>query len=131
MCRTDGEAADAYSVTRRIARKEHRCGECRRTILKGEPYDLHGMVYEGTASSHSVCTHCAVLTEWLVRECSGTVTGELIEDIEEHATEYERTDLGHLAAMARAQWMKGPSWREPYAGVPIPQLPPSLQLGKT
>jgi hypothetical protein len=127
MCRVDGERADAYSVTRRVARKEHRCGECRRTILVGEPYDLHGMVYEGTASSHSVCTHCAVLTEWLVQECGGTVTGELIEDIEEHAQEYRRDDLKELALLARGQW----SWSEGtrcngYRGRPIPAPPPPL-----
>lgn len=128
MCRVDGDSADAYSVSRPIARSEHRCGECRRTILPGEPYERHGMVYEGTASTHLVCTHCAVLTEWLVIECGGTVIGEMIEDIEEHARDYERSDLGSLAACARAHWMKGPSWRVPYPGIPIPALPPRLTV---
>jgi hypothetical protein len=126
MCRIDGEAAECYSVTRRTARKEHKCGECRRTILAGEPYDYHSFVYEGEGGNHSVCTHCAVLTEWIVRECGGTVTGELIEDIEEHAKEYERGDLGNLAACARAHWMKGPSFRKPYPGIRVPKLPPPL-----
>lgn len=130
MCRIDGEPADVYSVYKPIARKEHKCGECRRIILAGEPYERHSMVYDGTASDHAICSHCAVLTEWLAIECGGTVTGEMIEDIEEHAHDYERADLGSLAACARAQWMKGPSWRVPYPGIPVPALPPRLQLGE-
>lgn len=129
MCRTDGEVADAYSVDYPVARKEHCCGECRRTILPGEPYERHGMVYEGTASTHVICSHCAVLTEWLRLECGGTPIGEMIEDIEEHAEEYGRTDLRDLAADARGQW----AWSEGtrcngFRGKPIPQLPPRLSL---
>jgi hypothetical protein len=127
MCRTEGERADAYSVDRPVARVPHRCGECRRTILPGEPYERHGMVYEGTASSHAICSHCAILTEWLLIECGGTVTGELIEDIEEHAQEYGRADLWELASDARAQW----AWAEGarcngFRGKPVPALPPRL-----
>lgn len=128
MCRTDGEAAECYSVQRRVARKQHKCGECCRNILAGEPYDYHSFVYEGTAGNHAVCTHCAVLTEWIVRECGGTITGQLIEDIEEHATEYSRTDLAALAACARVGWVKGPSFRKPYPGITVPALPLRLQL---
>ena len=131
MCRTDGELADLYSVYRPVARKEQRCGECRRTILIGEPYERHSMVYEGTASDHVICAHCAVLMVWIARECGGTLTGELIEDIEEHAKEYERGDLGNLAACARAHWMKGPSFRKPYPGIPVPKLPPPLSTAPT
>lgn len=127
MCRTDGERADAYSVDRPVARKDHRCEECRRTILAGEPYERHNMVYEHTASTHVICSHCAVLMEWLSIECGGTVMGELIEDIEEHAQEYDRADLRELAVSARAQW----SWAEGsrcngFRGMPLPPVPPRL-----
>lgn len=129
MCRIDdSERAEVYVVEHRIARKEHRCGECRRPILAGEPYDHHRIIQDGYASTHRVCSHCAVLAEWLLRDCGGTVTGELIEDIEEHATEYLRTDLAALAACARVGWVKGPSFQKPYPGIPIPVLP--LPIGK-
>lgn len=129
MCRTDGEYADAYSVYKPIARKEHKCGECRRVILAGERYERHSMVHEGTASDHIICSHCAVLSAWIGIQCNGTVCGELIEDIEEHALEYERTDLRDLAIAARAQWC----WPEAsrmngYRGRPIPAMPAPIEL---
>ena len=127
MCRTEGEAPDVYSVTKPVARSTHRCGECGRTILAGEPYERHSMVFEGTASTHNVCTHCAVLAEWLLRECGGTITHELLCDIEEHAEEYSREDLKALADTARDHW----EWPEGsrmngFRGLPIPALPPPL-----
>lgn len=132
MCRVDGDPADAYSVTKPVARKEHRCGECRRAILPGEVYERHGMCYEGTASSWLVCSHCAVLTRWLVIECGGTVQGEVIEDIEEHASEYQRADLKELAAWARAQWAYDEGTRRNgFRGRPVPELPPRLQLSES
>ena len=121
MCRTDGEPADVYNVVKPIARKEHRCGECGRTILRGEPYERHSMVYDGSASTHAVCEHCAVLTEWLVIECGGTITHEMISDIEEHAQEYRRSDLAELATAARGKW-------ESFRGKPLPAIPPRLSM---
>jgi len=133
MCRIDGsdERASVYCVTTPVARVEHLCGECRRTILVGEPHERHDSVYDGSASTHRVCSHCAVLADWLMRECGGTVVHELIEDIQEHADEYQRGDLGQLAALARNQWMKGPSFRKPYPGIPIPTMPPPLALAQS
>lgn len=131
MCRTDGEQADVYSVYKPIARKEHKCGECRRTILAGEPYERHSMVYEGTASDHAICSHCAVLSTWIGIQCGGTVTGELIEDIEEHARDYGRTDLAELALEARGQWCWSEGTRcNGFRGKPIPAMPEPITLGK-
>lgn len=130
MCRVDGEdRADAYSVYEPIARKEHCCGECCRTILAGERYERHNIVYDGSASTHLVCSHCAVLSDWLIKVCGGTVIGELIMDIEEHAQEYNRADLKELATWARGRW----AWEEGtrfngFRGRPIPALPASLQV---
>jgi len=129
MCRVDdGDRADLYSIANRIARKEHRCGECRRTILVGEPYERHSMVYEGTASDHIICSHCAVLSAWIGVQCGGTVCGELIEDIEEHAQEYNRTDLKELALEARGQWCWSEGTRmNGFRGKPIPAMPAPIE----
>lgn len=131
MCRVDGEQADVYSVYKPIARKEHKCGECRRIILAGEPYERHSMVYEGTASDHAICSHCAVLSAWIGIQCGGTVVGELIEDIEEHANDYNRPDLRALALEARGQWCwSEETRRNGFRGVPIPALPAPITLSE-
>lgn len=132
MCRVSEDGtADVYrSEVGILARKQHRCGECSRTILIGEPYDRHRYLYDGYWTTHLVCSHCAVLGNWLLKECGGTVSGEMIEDIEEHAQEYLRPDLAALAACARVGWVKGPSFRKPYPGIPIPALPPPLQVSE-
>lgn len=128
MCRIDGDYADVYSVYEPVARKEHKCGECRRTILAGEPYERHSMVYEGTASDHLICSHCAVLSAWIGIQCGGTVCGELIEDIEEHAQDYDRGDLKFLAIWARGQWCWPEGTRKDgFRGVPIPPMPAPIE----
>jgi hypothetical protein len=85
------------------------------------------MLSDGYWSLHIICTHCAVLTDWLGKECGGTVCGEMIEDIEEHAREYARSDLQELATAARAQWMWSEGTRcNGFRGMPIPALPTLL-----
>jgi len=102
VCRVDdGDCVDVYEVEYPVARVDHRCGECRRTIMAGEPYERHHIVADGSATTHIVCSHCGVLEAWLLKECGGTVTHELIEDIEEHALEYDRQDLRELAELER------------------------------
>lgn len=127
MCRVDddGDRATVYQIDRPIARAPHRCGECRRTILAGEPYERHRMLSDGFWSLHIICTHCAVLTDWLGKECGGTVCGEMIEDIEEHAREYARSDLQSLASCARLQWRCIAS-NPKFPGIPVPALPALL-----
>jgi hypothetical protein len=130
MCRVDdSERADVYCTDNRIARVGHRCGECRRDILAGEPYAHHTLIYDGFASTHDVCSHCTVLAEWLGRECGGSVSGEVIEEIEEHATEYGRADLAELALEARGQWCWSEGTRcNGYRGKPIPAPPGSIEI---
>lgn len=122
MCRVDDwdYSTPVYDIDHRHARKEHRCDECYRTILAGEPYDYHHWVSPDGCGHHKLCSHCAVLMVWISRDCGGTILGELIEDIEEHATEYHRSDLAWLATQARLQWrlIDGP-----WPGIQIPALP--------
>jgi hypothetical protein len=127
VCRADSEPADFYRIERPVARVEHTCGECERTILVGEPYERHSFGSERTAETHVVCTHCSVLALWLLHNCDGAIAGEVIEDIEEHGRDYKRDDLLKLVAFAGNRWRKPWSQEHTYPGVPIPQLPPPLQ----
>ena len=126
MCRLES-SDNLYQDTRTIlARKEHRCNECHRTILAGEPFRKDFCVFEpGRAGSFNVCEHCAVLCDWLGRNCGGWIWGEVIPDIEEHAIEYKRTDLARLVvAAARRSWHRFKP--NGYVGMPVPKLPKAI-----
>lgn len=104
MCMTDYDRPSVYSERERIARKDHKCGECGRTILKGEPYQFVSGVWDGRANSYKTCSHCCVVQEWLMRECSGFMFSMIGEDIEDHARDYSRIDLFRLRVGMRHQW---------------------------
>jgi len=53
-----------FIVDVRVARKEHRCSDCGRTIRPGEQY-RRGVGFDGTAWTWKDCRHChAVLNEY-------------------------------------------------------------------
>lgn len=80
----DGEQVEVLSTAKPVARKEHKCMECRRVIRPGEKYMVERYVFEGSLSYHKTCSHCQIVREWLLAECSGFVYTMIREDIEEH-----------------------------------------------
>jgi hypothetical protein len=108
------------------ARKAHRCGECRREIAPGEIYERTVSIYDGTASTYKTCAHCLVLGDWLSENCDGYIYTEVVEDFQEHASEYSREDIGALAAMAGRHWRTTDG-----ALLPIPLKPAPIKLGET
>lgn len=123
MCRVDGvDRSEVYVESSHRARKEHRCEECRRTIMPSEVYRRVFAVTEGDASSMKVCGHCVVAMDWLVRNCGGYIYGEVREDIHEHAQEYQRLPLARIAVGMRRKWARftGPGL------LAVPPVPDSL-----
>lgn len=103
----------------RVARKEHRCMECRRPIAAGERYHYETFVSDGRFADHKTCAHCMIARAWLSAECGGWAYGMVREDIEEHA---EGGGYGFgvkfLAVGMARKWKRkdGRPW-------PIPRLP--------
>lgn len=127
MCMTDYDPPSVYMKQERIARAEHRCDECGRKILKGEPYQYVSGVWDGYANSHKTCAHCEVVQQWLMNNCHGFMHTQIGEDIEEHARDYNRPDLGRLYIGMRRQWARfKPS---SFPGMAVPKLPRPLKLG--
>ena len=58
----DGEP-DAFTEKIRTARKEHRCGECYRTIMPGEKYEYVSGIWEGRPDNYKTCMDCLSLRE--------------------------------------------------------------------
>jgi hypothetical protein len=121
MCMIDDcdERSTVLGESHPVARKKHKCGECRRVIEPGERYLAESLLFEGEVSTHKTCAHCEVARDWLARECGGWIYSGVAEDIREHVTS------GYYG-MAVARMAVGMSWK--WRGkngelFPVPSLP--------
>jgi len=89
MCMVD--CADGYNEMFKAkivkARKEHKCGECRRQISKGENYHKAGGRYDGDWWSSKQCLHCHQAAQLLIMYCGGFLYDHVWEDLEDHICE--------------------------------------------
>lgn len=63
-CYCDYDTPELYIKEIRTARKQHRCYECRGTILPGEKYEHVRGKWEGEMGSFKTCQHCIDLRTW-------------------------------------------------------------------
>jgi len=82
------EGPELWQPEDRTARKQHVCGECRRTIEPGDEYRRIFYVYEGDASAHKMCERCADLDDSLAALGFCWAMGELREAHLEYIQEY-------------------------------------------
>lgn len=96
-----------------VARVEHRCDDCGRTIRPGETYRRAAGMDGSTAWTWKECAHCEVLVSWLYR--IDEVWGE--GHNEETFIEWEPATLNELRL--KANW--GRRWtRRDGSLVPVP-----------
>lgn len=97
-----------YNSTDPIARKEHKCSECGRTIRKGEKYQRAGGLTEFGFDWYKTCAHCQMASHWLQVVCHGWVFGAREQDLLDHVTgdeSYLRSrPLTRLVRWMRADW---------------------------
>lgn len=122
MCYCDFDRPKLASETTRKARKDHRCDECRRTIAKGECYQYHSLLFDGSWNTYRWCRHCAAaqgIAADLV-DCHCWLYSALWADLREHAQEERKNPaLIRLVLGAQRKWTYR---RGPKRGqlVPIP-----------
>lgn len=109
MCMTgDDEYWDFYTEHTPRARQDHPCGECGRTIRKGERYHTQGGLNEGAFLWYKTCSHCDEASRWLSKVCDGWVFGRREEDFLEHVvgdeTYVRSRPLVRLVRWMRADW---------------------------
>lgn len=97
-----------FTATTPVARKDHRCDECGRTIHKGERYDYAGgRTYDGM-DFYKTCAHCSAASHWLQVVCHGWVFGGRQEDLLDHVIgdekELRSRPLTRLVRWMRADW---------------------------
>jgi hypothetical protein len=104
----DDDYWDFYNEFTPKARKEHRCGECGRTITKGETYWTQGGLYEGEFVWNKTCAHCTVAAQWLETVCGDWIFGARQEDLTEHVIGHEKylrtRPLTRLVRWMRSDW---------------------------
>lgn len=74
--------SEVCETTTPRARKQHRCGECRRVIEIGERYENCFQVYDGRPDINKTCLVCAEIRDHFA--CGkGWIWGELWSDLEQ------------------------------------------------
>lgn len=106
MCRDfDDYGPEFMSSSTPRARKEHRCGECRRTIKVGETYLRDAGKCDGDVKTLTTCAHCARAQEWLVKQCNGFVYSDVGNDLAEHFAEgYSHPWMAEMVEGLRRDW---------------------------
>ena len=107
MCMIDDSDEPEFHVADDVvARRDHKCGECRRVIAKGETYESSRGKWNGDFDSHKTCAHCCAAREWLTMECSGFCYGAVREDLHEHFDYGPTMELGRLLVGMRRKWKR-------------------------
>jgi hypothetical protein len=104
MCSTDYDSPSFYLSKFPVARKEHACSECSRTIKPKEVYKYTFGVWEKRVDVFKTCSHCLVVQNWLLVECNSYLHGDLYSEILEHAQEYKKMFLYRWAIGIRKKW---------------------------
>jgi len=73
------------STSKPIARKDHKCSECRRTISKGTPYLKETVVYDGIAT-YKLCPTCESIRSTFFQSWTYT---HLMDDLYNHVSDCE------------------------------------------
>lgn len=112
----------AFWPTEPIARKEHKCHECKCTIRPGEKYHNDSGKWEDRFYSFKVCVPCREITDAFF--CEGFTYGGVFEALYEHIQDHEgkisEWCLADLSPAARAKvcdtieeyWKNEPKWWE-------------------
>lgn len=107
MCMIDyAERIQVLSERTPIARREHKCGECHRTIAVGEKYENVFGKLGGDNCRYKTCRHCLTARQWLSDQCDGWVYTGVEEDLREHFHEEREMDwkLARLIVNMGRQW---------------------------
>ena len=74
------------------ARREHTCGECRRTISPGEKYERANLGHEGSVITFKTCEDCLSVRESFF--CHGWIYQNIWSDLRKHI----RNRLGEISS---------------------------------
>ena len=104
-CYCDYEVPEFIDKHKRVAHKQHRCCECRRTIQPGEQYTHATGKWEGEWSTYKRCSHCEAVWKALDDRlpCYCWYWGGVYEDegFPEYLNDLRRAATGDYFAVMR------------------------------
>lgn len=100
----DFDPWDVFDGGSRRAAKEHRCGDCRRTITKGETYWYGRGLIAGHWYTHRLCAHCNEAARWITLDSGAYGFGEILSELAETFWDIPSLPLGRIVAHMRRQW---------------------------
>ena len=85
MCSCDADAPLVYRENTVVARKEHKCVECKETIPKGAAYRICSGLWGGTWRNYKQCSGCvrAHSIAYRLLDCFCPMFGDLWWEIRE------------------------------------------------
>lgn len=96
---------------KRKARKEHKCGECKGKILKGEEYEYVAGMWERCFSTHKTCSACLEIRNVFMKSY---YYGTIWEELHECALELTIGDIDDLSinAIGKLEEQMAEVWEE-------------------
>lgn len=99
----DAEVADLFTTSEPVARKTHRCDECRRDINPGERYYYAKGVFDGYWFVDKTCEHCQIVQHLLSKWAGGEwpPSRRLFDLMDDSVDHFDETDR----AKVYAEWL--------------------------
>jgi hypothetical protein len=109
MCAVDDcEPWDVYNDSHPVARTQHQCCECYRTVQPGEKYWLIKGLADHRWATYKLCRHCESLGNFMMVLCDGWPFTSLYAELVDHWREgYASIALGRLIVAMRRKWHDG------------------------
>lgn len=95
---------DLYEEKKVVARKDHVCCECRKTIKRGQPYERIKGLWEGKFETYKTCIDClSVRKAFFESYIFGELYDSLYEEIADADGELSQTCISKLTPVARGK----------------------------
>ena len=111
VCLSGGDdgVCEFFSSRIVIARKSHRCDECRRTIVSGIRYEYVALKFDKSFETFNTCTQCVEIANAFY--CDRRIIGSLWEDMNEIMDQlttscFEKLSTAEAKLYLRERWMK-------------------------
>lgn len=127
MCQCDDyDSPSVYNESNPVAKKEHKCSECRRSIEIGERYCRVEGCWDGDWHTFKTCRHCVAMADVMrsISECFCPSMGNMLVDFFDDDRDGHGSLPARLYHSARRKWRHRRGARKGQL-MPVPVVPES------